>query len=152
MKKSVFSFLTVLAMVFFTTVSLTSCSDDDNEQTTGNGIDKELLFGQWVLIKDVTDMGGETDTEEYPVESKEEILTFDADGTCSSEWPSENQTDNGTWVLSEDGKLTISMNGDVMSLTVKELTSSRLVIYYEEVFEDMGEVIHFKSEMTYARL
>lgn len=113
-----------------------------------------MLVGQWVLIKDMTDINGETDTEEYPAEAREEILTFKADGSCSCQWPSENQTDNGKWVLSDDGKgLTVTIDSETpMSITVKELSSSKLVIYYEEEFEDMGDMIHLKSEMTYARL
>ena len=61
---------------------------------------------------------------------------------------------SGKWVLSDDGKgLTVTIDSETpMSITVKELSSSKLVIYYEEEFEDMGDMIHLKSEMTYARL
>ncbi len=152
MKKNVLSLMALLMVTFFMSVSMTSCSDDD-EKVDGDAA-KEMLVGQWVLIKDVTDINGETDTEEYPAEAREEILTFKADGSCSSQWPSENQTDNGKWVLGDDGKgLTVTMDGETpMSITVRELSSSKLVLYYEEEFEDMGDMIHLKSEMTYTRL
>ena len=101
--------MTLLMVTFFMSVSMISCDDDDEKN--GGQTAKEMLVGQWVLIKDMTDINGETDTEEYPAEAREEILTFKADGSCS-----------------------------------------KLVIYYEEEFEDMGDMIHLKSEMTYARL
>lgn len=152
MKKSVLSLMTLLMVTFFMSVSMISCDDDDEKN--GGQTAKEMLVGQWVLIKDMTDINGETDTEEYPAEARQEILTFKADGSCSCQWPSENQTDNGKWVLSDDGKgLTVTIDSETpMSITVKELSSSKLVIYYEEEFEDMGDMIHLKSEMTYARL
>lgn len=59
--------MTLLVVTFFMSVSMTSCSDDDEEVDSNAA--KEMLVGQWVLIKDVTDMNGDTDTEEYPAEA-----------------------------------------------------------------------------------
>lgn len=59
--------MTLLVVTFFMSVSMTSCDDDDEKN--GGQTAKEMLVGQWVLIKDVTDINGETDTEEYPAEA-----------------------------------------------------------------------------------
>ena len=92
--------MTLLMVTFFMSVSMISCDDDDEKN--GGQTAKEMLVGQWVLIKDMTDINGETDTEEYPAEAREEILTFKADGSCSCQWPSENRTEQDFELLRAD--------------------------------------------------
>ena len=48
--------MTLLMVTFFMSVSMISCDDDDEKN--GGQTAKEMLVGQWVLIKDKTDING----------------------------------------------------------------------------------------------
>lgn len=43
------------------------------------------------------------------------------------------------------------MDGESIVLTLRKLTSSKLVLYYEGVFEDLVETIHYQTEMVYIK-
>ena len=75
------------------TFTITSCSEDEEADVQ---VSKEMLIGQWILVKDVVTVNGESEIDEYPVEAREEVLTFNSDGTYSDQWSSDNEIDYGT--------------------------------------------------------
>jgi hypothetical protein len=107
-------------------------------------ISKDDIIGKWMMtsmtvspaMDGVTDMFGTRDACE-----KDDLTIFNADGTvindagatkCSSSDP--QSTSGGTWTISSDNKtLTITNNGEAMSVTIVSLTSSKFVGKMTEV-------------------
>lgn len=148
MKKYVLSALALVMLMLCNVVALTSCSEDD--ELTGDGSE---LAGQWVLVKVTEFVNGEkVSNDQFPAEERVMVMTFNTDGSCTSQWAGES-SENGTWVLSTDGKqLTVGMGGESETVNVEQLSSSTLVLSYEGVEEDMGETVSYKSVMTYTKL
>ena len=147
-KKNTLARLTLFMLMLCMTFTITSCSEDEESNVQ---VSKDMLIGQWILVKDVVTVNGESETDEYPVEAREEVLTFNSDGTYSDQWPSDNEIDYGTWQMAADDKIMLTMDSESIVLTLRELTSSKLVLYYEGVFEDLGETIYYQTEMVYVK-
>lgn len=120
-------------------ISFTSCSDDDDEI----GSVSELV-GTWEIVsrtyqwkEDGKVVDEETDNE------NDRRITFNEDGTYQvSEYYNKWYWDEaGTWSY-ENGKLTIrsTYEGESWSetATVKELTSSKLVLEYIDKYTEDG--------------
>lgn len=148
MKKNILSILNLVMLTLCSVVFLASCSSDDDSGAQGSG-----LTGQWTLVKATVYVNGiMISDDEFPASGRVMVMTFGADGNFSSQWADES-ADIGTWTLSADGKkLTVAMDGDSETANVEELSSSTMVLSYEEMVEDMGETARYKSVMKYVRL
>ncbi|MGM9802004.1 MAG: hypothetical protein ACI309_06835 [Candidatus Limisoma sp.] len=63
-------FLILLVLPFSLAMTLTSCSDDDNENLEDGNEETSLLVGSWEWSNDV----------------ELEVWTFNSDGTCKTVW------------------------------------------------------------------
>lgn len=129
-------------MLMLLSLGLVSCSDDDNG---GIGSTSDLI-GTWEQVSEIyqlTEDGkiieSESGSKEYNGDSYR--LTFREDGTVRGE---EYDDDYGEYYFDgesrwsyEDGKLTL----DGVTMTVKKLTSSKLVLEDTEKFTEDGVVI-----------
>lgn len=75
-KKNTLARLTLFMLMLCMTFTITSCSEDEEANVQ---VSKEMLIGQWILVKDVVTVNGESETDEYLVEAREEVLTFNSD-------------------------------------------------------------------------
>lgn len=110
-------------------VSFTACSDDENETV----IEQANLIGKWQS----------TWEKIHKVENGKEVVTsdeaytndlweFKADGTCIESRVDGGYTETSRWSLKGD-KLTVSHNdGYDDDYTVKELTTNKLVLAFED--------------------
>ena len=110
----------------------TSCSDDDDENP---------LFGTWVSI--------------YTENSTEykEVITLNSDGTGTSAYYENGQIDkegveNFKYTYDEKSKILtyIWEDGDVYSVRVTELSSSKLVLVDDVDEEGEGEITTFTKQ------
>lgn len=124
----------------------TSCSKD-KEATT-----KDKLVGKWngvTFTYKYTSPDGEITTDTSELESGNSV-TFNSNGTFKS--ISVDGTDaeevNGSWALTDDGKLIITIpNDEGGTYTINTLTSNQLVLYLKDTSEgDVYEVwLNFKK-------
>ena len=110
----------------------TSCSDDDDENP---------LFGTWISI--------------YTENSTEykEVITLNSDGTGTSAYYENGQIDkegveNFKYTYDEKSKILtyIWEDGDVYSVRVTELSSSKLVLVDDVDEEGEGEITTFAKQ------
>ena len=110
----------------------TSCSDDDDENP---------LFGTWISI--------------YTENSTEykEVITLNSDGTGTSAYYENGQIDkegveNFKYTYDEKSKILtyIWKDGDVYSVRVTELSSSKLVLVDDVDEEGEGEITTFTKQ------
>lgn len=126
--KKIFN-LPLFLILFITSFSFMSCSDDEGEITTNN------IVGTWKWINWFTD---EDTNDESLFESVEQYIQFKADGSyigvdiagdyiINGEVVEEGSIEvrKGTWVMSED-KLII----DDSTFNIDELTDDELTISY----------------------
>lgn len=130
-------------------VSLSSCSDDDENDKPM--IEEANLIGKWQS----------TWEKIHTVENGKEVVIsdeaytdgsweFKADGTCIED----GNTTSAHWTL-KDNKLTISYNeGFDDDYTVKELTTNKLVLVFEDWdnTDDGGEVLDDATTTTYKKI
>ena len=138
------NYLWMLGLLLFTVVNISACSSDDDE---GPGSASELV-GLWEQIshKGWEKANGEIEYE-WDENENDSRVQFNLDGTWEDfeyyegEW---DLCDTGTWEY-KGGKLYMTYDDEdyVGIFTVKELTSSRLVmeIYEKEVSE--GETFEY---------
>ena len=90
MKKNLFSLMALLLTMLFTNLTLTSCSDDDEDNTPQQ--EESALIGKWANIKSEyhgMDAGEEiSGSDEVSVEEAY-ILEIKADGTWEGTLPGE---------------------------------------------------------------
>lgn len=130
-------------------VSLSSCSDDDENDKPV--IEEANLIGKWQS----------TWEKVHTVENGKEVVIsdeaytdgsweFKADGTCIED----GNTTSAHWTLKDD-KLTISYNeGFDDDYTVKELTTNKLILIFEDWdnTDDGGEVLDDATTTTYKKI
>ncbi len=123
-----FATLLVIALC----AGFTSCSDDDDENP---------LFGTWISI--------------YTENSTEykEVITLNSDGTGTSAYYENGQIDkegveNFKYTYDEKSKILtyIWEDGDVYSVRVTELSSSKLVLVDDVDEEGEGEITTFTKQ------
>lgn len=143
-----FRILAVLMMAVVC-VSLSSCSDDDENDKPV--IEEANLIGKWQS----------TWEKIHTVENGKEVVIsdeaytdgsweFKADGTCIED----GNTTSAHWTL-KDNKLTISYNeGFDDDYTVKELTTNKLILIFEDWdnTDDGGEVLDDATTTTYRKI
>jgi len=141
----------LFACLLGSAVVFTSCNDGDE----GDDFVAAELTGTWgynsfdidITINDVDFLEWYADAFDQPTSEFEDLLeefetefndfegmtmTFNEGGTVVSSFPGEDD-EEGTWVLNEtDQTLTISFDGYPMVLNVHTLTSSALVVSFEE--------------------
>ena len=148
----------MLGLLMFAAVNFSSCSSDDDE---GPGSSSELV-GLWesVSYEGWEKVNGEIDYE-WDEDDDDTRVKFNSDGTCSDyecydgEW---DLNDTGTWEY-KNGKIYCTFYDEYEDytytdfVTVKELTSSRLVIetYFKETDED-GDVWEIYSLQEYKKV
>ena len=124
--------LIYLISVLFVAVACFSCSDDDDENP---------LFGTWISI--------------YTENSTEykEVITLNSDGTGTSAYYENGQIDkegveNFKYTYDEKSKILtyIWEDGDVYSVRVTELSSSKLVLVDDVDEEGEGEITTFTKQ------
>ena len=153
------NYLWMLGLLMFAAVNFSACSSDDDE---GPGSSSELV-GLW---ESVSDKGWEKVNGKIDYEwddNGEFRLRFNSDGTYN-----EYEYDNGEWELDlndtgtweyKNGKIYCTFYDEYEDytytnfVTVKELTSSRLVIetYFKETDED-GDVWEIYSLQEYKKV
>lgn len=130
-------------------VSLSSCSDDDENDKPV--IEEANLIGKWQS----------TWEKIHTVENGKEVVIsdeaytdgsweFKADGTCIED----GNTTSAHWTLKDD-KLTISYNeGFEDDYTVKELTTNKLILVFEDWdnTDDGGEELDDATTTTYRKI
>lgn len=137
------NYLWMLGLLMFAAVNFSACSGDDDE---GPGSSSELV-GLWEIVSDKgwEKVNGELAYEWNDEEERDFRLRFNSDGTYN-EYEYENgeleSDDTGTWVY-KNGKIYCTFYDKyddytyTVSVTVKELTSSRLVV--ETNYKDTDE-------------
>ena len=121
----------VLAMVLFVVgmTALTSCSKDNSE----------LILGKWKMTKITGSVEGVTYTisideflEAYGVEDAEDfIIEFKSDGMVYA-------GDEVSPYSINRNTLTVTEGDDVVDMTIKKLTSSKLILSFSEEDVDMS--------------
>lgn len=129
--------------------TFTACSDDDENDKPV--IEEANLIGKWQS----------TWEKIHTVENGKEVVIsdeaytdgsweFKADGTCIED----GNTTSAHWTLKDD-KLTISYNeGFDDDYTVKELTTNKLILIFEDWdnTDDGGEVLDDATTTTYKKI
>lgn len=134
------NFLWLISILMLMPISFTSCSDDDDEI----GSVSELV-GTWEIVSRTYQWKEDGKVTEEGTESDNDLrITFNEDGTCkaaeyyNNKW---NEDEPGTWSY-KNGKITIrsTYEGESWSetATVKELTSSKLVLEYIDKYTEDG--------------
>ena len=125
-----FKLLGMTLLMVLCTVNFTACSDDENDKPV---IEEANLIGKWQS----------TWEKIHKVENGKEVVTsdeaytndlweFKADGTCIESRVDGGYTETSRWSLKGD-KLTVSHNdGYDDDYTVKELTTNKLVLAFED--------------------
>lgn len=139
------------------TFSLTSCSDDDNND--GEATPSQLV-GKWVIVKEegyvlIENKKIPTD-ETYKVSDESDVCEFKKDGTfrnygyyiTSSGEKKLDYDETAQWILNGTTITVTEKDGESGTVKIKELTDSKLVLIFEE--EDMDE--YYYSENTYQKV
>lgn len=138
MKRNNFLWLISILMLF--PFSLVSCSDDDDEGSVGSTSE---LIGTWESVSRTYQWKEDGEIIDEGVENDSDIrVIFNEDGTCrmaeyyNGTWHWE---DGGVWSY-KNGKITIIGSGgdERESATVKELTSSKLVLEFHDKYMEDG--------------
>lgn len=146
MKKNLFSLMALLLTMLFTNLTLTSCSDDDEDNTPQQ--EESALIGKWANIKSEyrgMDMGEEiSGTDETPVKEAY-VLEIKADGTWEGAEPGEDKKDSGKWEKKGD-ILQMTENGDSEVEQAKIVTLNEKTLVLETTEDD------WYQKDTYVRL
>lgn len=146
MKKNLFSLMALLMTMLFTNLTLTSCSDDDEDNTPQQ--EESALIGKWANIKSEyrgMDMGEEiSGTDETPVKEAY-VLEIKADGTWVGTLPGEDEKDSGKWEKKGD-ILQMTENGDSEVEQAKIVTLNEKTLVLETTEDD------WYQKDTYVRL
>lgn len=132
------NFLWLVIILTLLPISFVSCSDDDEE---GVGSTSELV-GTWEIVSHTYQWKEDGIIIEEGTENDSNTrITFNEDGTCkgaefyNDKW---NWDWNGTWSY-KNGKLSIAYpDSETETATVKELTSSKLVLEYIDKYTEDG--------------
>lgn len=128
-------------LVMVLCVSLTACSDDDDDYNA------EDLIGTWELTRSQGwEIDEDDDDEKYEWNEKEsdDFYEFKANGTGYEYWGSSKKYPI-KWTLRGD-QLTVEstdFDDDIMEYTIKELTDTKLLLFYS--WNEEG----YKGEETY---
>lgn len=139
-RKNLFSLLPFFILALFV---FTSCNKDKDEvkpavKTQVTGVWK-FESSRWVSFENGTITDDETDY------GTTETIEFKSDGTVVNK--SINTTYNGTWALTDsDKKMMLSVDGDSNVWDIKEVSASKLVLFYTET--EVQDGITYKDEMT----
>lgn len=132
-------------------VSFTACSDDEDETV----IEQANLIGKWQSTWEKihkVENGKEVVTSDEAYTNA--LLEFKADGTCIESRVDGGYTETNRWSLKGD-KLTISYDdGYDDDYTVKELTTNKLVLAFEDwdSTDDGGEELDDITTTTYKKI
>ena len=112
-------FMATVIVALFGGILLSSCTKKS-----------DYLIGKWVIIK----AEYASKTYDFGVEEEELVIVCNADGTASA-----SGLGNGTWKY-EKNQITLTSNSYGMSLTytVKELTSSTLIVEGQDIIYGQG--------------
>jgi len=130
-------------MFLFAMVAFTSCKDDKKDEPKPEPTKAELIVGKWQMESaTLTLANGASQRITLPA-NRPWFWTFSTNGTViedgwdaqsddPEEW--EKELDNSTYTLSSNGEyLTVKGNdGESQTVTIKELTATRLVLEMEE--------------------
>lgn len=144
-----FKLLGMTLLMVLCATTFTACSDDDENDKPM--IEEANLIGKWQS----------TWEKIHTVENGKEVVIsdeaytdgsweFKADGTCIED----GNTTSAHWTLKND-KLTISYNeGFEDDYTVKELTTNKLILIFEDWdnTDDGGEVLDDATTTTYKKV
>ena len=144
-----FKLLGMTLLMVLCATTFTACSDDDENDKPM--IEEANLIGKWQS----------TWEKIHTVENGKEVVIsdeaytdgsweFKADGTCIED----GNTTSAHWTLKND-KLTISYNeGFEDDYTVKELTTNKLILIFEDWdnTDDGGEVLDDATTTTYKKI
>lgn len=124
-------FLIVAAL--FVAVSFSACSDDDD-----NKINPDQIVGTWQIIE--SQENNRNSDEIWPTENDYYTYTFNANGTAILKWyDGSNEVYNYSYSI-KGNILTMDEKNTTEPMTyifqIKELTSSRLVLFEREVNPD----------------
>lgn len=147
MKKNLFSLMALLLTMLFTNLTLTSCSDDDEDNTPQQ--EESALIGKWANIKSEyhgMDAGEEiSGSDEVSVEEAY-ILEIKADGTWVGTLPGEDEKDSGKWEKKDD-ILQMTETGDSEVEQAKIVTLDEKTLVLETV-----DIDDWYQKDTYVRL
>ncbi len=118
-------------------IGFASCSSDDDEGTQSN-----LLIGEWEQVRSsgwYLEDGGK---ESWNETTSGLYVVFDEDHKFRFYEEDYDYVESGTWSISGN-KLTLVHDGERVEGTIKELTSSKLVVFSS--FRENGTVV---EEMT----
>lgn len=122
--------ITLLIIVGLTV--FTGCSKkSDEDGPSSTSVSKSKLVGKWLYVKFVESGDTETFTEG-------EYFQFNADGTAYDSM----DDDNAQWTLS-GSKINFVYNNGSATATVQKLTSSELVLFYQDA--DRSATAYFKK-------
>lgn len=127
----------LLTMMGAYALLLTACSKDNTTQPNNtpspvpSKSNKELLTGTWLMLSVTTN--DPDNPNPMPDCSKDDLLTFKADGTCLADAGStlcdstQPQTQSGTWNIDAYPKLTWNVTGELASEnTITQLDDNTL--------------------------
>lgn len=130
-------FTTVFFVALLTAMTMVSCDkeDDDDGDDSGSGSvgNNTLLIRKWYFLS--IDYGGVTDTYEHLCPTKKDFVEFKANNTVTfldyDEDCTVMSTDTGSWTRSGNN-ITANLGGNSQTLTIIELTNTRLRLRYTE--------------------
>lgn len=142
MKTNILYILSILIL----SISFTACSKDDDDSKGGSDIEKKLV-GKWQMTQVIVDGVKENPSDRssvYQTCDYKGWQIYNADGTAEGYDYCDKTTDRGTWKI-KDGKLVVTGSAFPIEfgVQIKELTDTKLVVYFEFVQ---------KQELTYKRL
>lgn len=139
-------------LLLFLTVSLgfTACKKDDGEDNA-----KVNIVGKWVLTKEVYKTylkGVLTEDETYTdYDDNDWVVEIKSNGTYIG-WEDGQKEEEGTYSLQDGGeKLVLTSDSQTHIFTIRQLTSSSLVIYFEENEGTGDNAWKYTYEETYKK-
>lgn len=140
-------------LILFVIIGVSSCKKDENKDTTTKSTRDYLVSGNWkttaITVSPGINFGTTVITDFFAQEDdcqKDDLTKFNADGTITDDEgatkcdPNDPQTTNdGTWILSADGKsVTIDYpNEDPMTIVITSINDKTLTGSYT-LEEDFG--------------
>lgn len=123
--------LIITLLLIGNAMAFTGCSKKNDDGSSSGSVSKSKLVGKWLYVKFVEN--GDTETFEDG-----EYFQFNADGTAYDTMDG----DNAQWSLSGN-KITFIVDGKPNVATVQKLTSSELVLFYQDA--DRSATAYFKK-------
>lgn len=142
---------TLILLFLAASLGFTGCKKDDGEDDA-----KANIVGKWALTKEVykTYLKGVLETEETydDYDDNDWVIELKSNGTYIG-WDGGEEEETGTYSLQDGGKTLILKTGnDTHTLTVRQVTSSSLVVYYEETEGTGDNAVKYTYEETYKKL